>query len=200
MSSESSYTDNTCVEMLNQHDKQAITLLMQRLYPALCLYAESFLNDKQRAEEMAEDAFVNLWQREGNFPNMASVKAYLYKSTRNLCFNKLASLKTRKHIQERWEEDHEMSSDATVLRNIVQSEVMTQIMQAVDALPPVMRQTFKMAFIDGMSNEEIAVAIDKNEQVVRNYKMRALARVREKLADKDLIWLLLLIASQVNKN
>lgn len=200
MSSGNYYNDETCVAMLNQQDQQAIALLMQRLYPALCLYAESFLEDKQWAEEMAEDAFVNLWQRKGKFPNMSAVKAYLYTSTRNLCFNKLATIKTRKHIQERLDGEYDTPTESTVLRHIVQAEVMAQIMNAVESLPPVLQQTFKMAYLEGLSNNEIAIAIAKNEQVVRNYKMRALAKIREKLADKDLLWLFLLIASQTYKN
>jgi RNA polymerase sigma-70 factor (family 1) len=193
-------TDDACIELLNRQDKQAIDYLMKRFYPALCLFAESLMNDRQWAEEMAEESFIKLWQQHGNFPNIQAVKAYLYKVTKNLCFKKLATLQTRRKRQSRFQLEFNPPSEATVLRKMIQSDVMSEIMRAVDTLPEQIGRVFRMGFLEGMDNKQIAAELQTSIQTVKNQKVRALQLLRLKLTDRDMLFLLMLMATQAGKN
>jgi DNA-binding CsgD family transcriptional regulator len=44
-----------------------------------------------------------------------------------------------------------------------------------------------MAYLDGMSNSEIAAALDINNQSVRNYKLRAVKTLRIALLNRNML-------------
>ena len=52
-------------------------------YPALCYFARGIINDEVLAEEIADDAFVKLWERRESFGHAAAIKAFLYRTVKN---------------------------------------------------------------------------------------------------------------------
>jgi len=69
------FTKNDLKEIFNTH------------YEPLVQYANRFLFSKNECEDLVQDVFVGLWEKENIFPNELSLKAYLYKTTRNKCYN-----------------------------------------------------------------------------------------------------------------
>ena len=56
-------------------------------YEALVLYANRFLPLRGACEDLVQDIFVNIWEKDSTFPDEISLKVYLYKSARNKCYN-----------------------------------------------------------------------------------------------------------------
>jgi len=59
-----------------------------------------------------------------------------------------------------------------------QAELLQRIYEEIEKLPKKCRQVFKLAYLDGLSNEEIAELLHINYQSVKNQKVRALKILR----------------------
>jgi DNA-directed RNA polymerase specialized sigma24 family protein len=56
-------------------------------YEALVSYGCRFITVRDECEDLVQDIFVDLWEKDLKFPDEISLKVYLYKTTRNKCFN-----------------------------------------------------------------------------------------------------------------
>src|SRR5205807_1596320 len=74
----------------------------------------------------------------------------------------------------------------------LKAEIYQHIYEEIEKLTPHLKKVFQMAYIEGMSNEEIAQQLGINNQSVRNDKSRALKQIRLAMMDKDIFGLLLL--------
>ncbi len=73
----------------------------------------------------------------------------------------------------------------------IPSIVYQYIYDEIEKLPEPTRKIFKMAYVDGLSNEEISLALGLTNASVRNYKTRALKTLRMALLQKDMFAFLL---------
>jgi RNA polymerase sigma factor (sigma-70 family) len=80
---------------------------------------------------------------------------------------------------------HYLSSDheAFLLNEIIREEVLPEVYAAIEALPFQCRRIFKMCYVDGLSNPEIAERSQLSVHAVKNYKVRAIGLLRLKFLD-----------------
>jgi RNA polymerase sigma-70 factor (ECF subfamily) len=64
---------------------------------------------------------------------------------------------------------------------------MQRIYEEIEKLPKKCRQVFKLAYMDGLGNEEIANLLNITYQTVKNQKVRALKILRLALLHKGLL-------------
>ena len=76
------YNSNTNV--LTESDLKG---MFDLYYKSILLYANRFLPLKAECEDLIQDVFVYIWEKQIVFPDEISLKIYLYKSTRNKCYN-----------------------------------------------------------------------------------------------------------------
>jgi RNA polymerase sigma-70 factor (ECF subfamily) len=81
--------DERIIQLLWERSDRALEVIAQA-YGARCLQlAISILQNEQDAEECVNDAYLHLWQTiPPTTPN--SIEAYLLKTVRNLCLNRIA--------------------------------------------------------------------------------------------------------------
>jgi len=60
----------------------------------------------------------------------------------------------------------------------VKTLVLKAIHKEIEKLPRSCRQVFKMAYLEGLSNSQIAETLSINNQSVRNHKLRAIKILR----------------------
>jgi len=63
-----------------------------RSYPEYLSFAAGFLEDRVAARKVTLEAFFLLWDRYAEFDNEARVKAFLYLTIRNKCFQAMRDL------------------------------------------------------------------------------------------------------------
>jgi len=76
MQSPEKYTDNLD-ELFRTH------------YPAAVLYAQKFTNDLGAAKDIAQQVFVNLYEKQDQLQIETSFKAYLFRAVRNTALNRI---------------------------------------------------------------------------------------------------------------
>src|SRR5690242_14083 len=61
--------------------------MFHQYYTSLCFFANKILEDRPAAEDVVEDVFINLWRKDPDLENYNNIKAVLYTSVRNACFD-----------------------------------------------------------------------------------------------------------------
>jgi len=74
---------------LREGSPQAFKKLFFQYYPEFFSFAYSLLADKLSAANSATEAFFLLWKKREYFESEKDIKAFLYNTIRNNCFNYL---------------------------------------------------------------------------------------------------------------
>ncbi len=124
-----------------------------------------YLKRREDAEEAVADAFVRLMEYRPRFENDAHEKAWLMKTTVNICKNLRKSALFRRVI----------TNDEVLSYMSVPEEV--TIMEEVLSLPPEYRVIIYMHYYQGYKSDEIAAILGMNKNTV----LSRLSRGRKKL-------------------
>ncbi len=150
-----------------------IDALFKQYYRPLCLYAAHYLNgDIVASEDIVQDCFVKLWQRDQR--DVTKKRAFLYTAVRNACIDTL-----RRQLPEMTDIDPSdiegvISDEEAVSR----SEQEAKVWEVINALPGRCREVFLMAKRDGMTYNEIAEELDISVKTVEHQISKALKKLR----------------------
>ena len=178
-------------------NKEAFAAVYKSLYPALFFFVKRFVVDKAEAEDITAETFIKLWKIKHNFESHQNIKAFLYITARNACLDCLRARQRSTGMQQEMLYLLLQNNDVTFLHDEIKADVLTQVKEKIEDLPPKCKQIFKMAFFERLKNAEIAGKLGLTLQTVKNQKVRAIKLLR--LAIKtDLVLLTLLIFSSSN--
>jgi RNA polymerase sigma-70 factor (ECF subfamily) len=178
-----------------QGDPHAFTFFFQLHYRPLCYFASQLVGDQQDAEDIVKDTYVKLWQKHADFATPQNIKAFLYITTRNACLNFLRHLQVRESSRKELLYLEEEKGQELVLNQMIRAELMQEIYTEIEKLPEKRRQVFKMAYLDGMKNDEIAAHMNISIHTVKEHKGKALQFLRLRFSDRNII-LFILFCSQ----
>lgn len=165
------------LEKLSLGDEKAYKLLFEGYYASLVTFACKFMIDKVMAEDMVQDSIYEFWKKRKKFESLLALKAYLYTSVRNQCFNYLEHDKVKmKYLAEVGkQEEHEF-----FLSQIIEEEVYLGLKKAIDSLPRKIRTIYNL-LLAGHSNLEIAEIMGLTEEAVKAYRKRGKKLLKDKL-------------------
>jgi RNA polymerase sigma-70 factor (ECF subfamily) len=160
-------------------DPEALSELLNLYWRPLQEYAAGLLGSTDAAEDVAQEAFVGLWNRRTEW-RPGSVRAYLYRSTRNLALNE----RRRGRVRRRWLEvfPERPETGSAPLAGAEERELQAAARRAVEGLPPRRREVFMLARFHGLSYRQIAEIMGISQQTVANQMSSALAELRVLLA------------------
>lgn len=178
------------LEAIRGGDETAFEMIFKEYYQTLCRYANSFLNDREEAEEVVQASFLTIWEKRSTLFITTSLKAYLYQAIRNRCLNVIKHEKVKqqhaKHEAVMTVSHYEATSN-TVLSN----ELEQKIYLAMQALPEQCRLVFKLSRFEELKYQEIADQLNISVKTVENQIGKALKIMREQLREYLPIILLL---------
>ncbi|QJB30394.1 RNA polymerase sigma-70 factor [Chitinophaga oryzae] len=187
------YTEDAFIQQLAAGDQQVFRQLFDWHYKALCYFAGSIVSHTHAAEDLVQEAFSKLWDKRGDFQSTASIKAFLFISTRNACLN---YLKQQNRLTEREQEFlyHQDGQTAPVAAGfdplLAETELLQHLYAAIEQLPAQCKRVFKMGYLEGRKNEEIATALNISYNTVRTQKLRAIKLLRSSVLKKQVLPLL----------
>jgi len=172
---------------LRKGNTHALHVIHRLFYPALRNFAGNLLHDIPAAEDILTDIFVTLWRKHADFETLSNIKAFLFISTRNACINYVKKLQRDSQLKNGLvnylSDDHEEFA----LNEMIRAEILQQIYQEIETLPSQCRTIFKLSYMDGLSNPEIAEKLNLSANTVKNHKVRALNTLRLKFLRKTSI-------------
>lgn len=144
------------------------------LYKPLCLFALRYMERTDDAEDVVQQAFADVWDKNRAGVSISNLKAYLYQAVRNrsLSFlSAMASIETTDVIPD--------IEDTTEDEQIRDAERDARLWEAIDQLPPERKKIFLLSKRDGLKYQEIADELHLSVKTVENQMAKALKSLRE---------------------
>lgn len=166
------------LELFRHGDPGAFEVIFKQFYRPLCYFANDVLRNSADAENVVMDTFVKLWRKRMDFYAHEKIKAFLYITTKNACFNQERHKKAKLLNEYSIIQTIETVSEKTALQKLIQTELISEIYNQIELLPERRKLVFKMAYIDELKNEEIAEKLELSIHTVKEHKGKALATLR----------------------
>jgi len=176
----------------NDHYKNVLfEHLFEDLHAPLYFYALKFIDDKEIARDLVQDAFLNLLSKVREISGIGNIKSYLYKCVRNNCLNYLNHLRIENEFHK--EEIKRLKKELEFYdsyKTLVEKELHTQIMNAINELPDHYRIPFELSRFENLKNKEIAEKLKIPVRTVETKIYRAINILREKLNSvSSVLWI-----------
>jgi RNA polymerase sigma-70 factor, ECF subfamily len=165
---------------IRQGDEDAFDAIFRAHYAPLVGVAERMLRSRAVAEEIVQDVMLELWRRRESLPIEDSLRAYLFRATRNRALNHV-----RHGRVEREGQPHVVGATAdppTAPSTLVEEEIDTALRAALGDLPDRCREVFELSRVHGLRYAEIAATLGISVKTVEAQMGKALRILRERLA------------------
>jgi RNA polymerase sigma-70 factor (family 1) len=180
-----------------QGDPDAFEQIFKHFYRDISYFTEKVTGNKQEAEDITIQTFTKLFERYQLFNSLANIRAFLYVTARNASFNYLRDIK---RLSSRQQEFMSHFEDENNLENEeIKAETLKTIYAAIENLPDECKKIFKLIYLEGLSNPDIAALLNISEATIRSQKRRALQLLKLSLAENH-YFIALLIYSAVFHN
>ncbi len=177
--------DHELIHRLRAAEKQAMEVLYERYAGLVYSVAFKFLQNSSDAEELTQEVFMILWQRDNYQPERGSLKSFLGLLTRHRAIDKLRKRNTTQKFLERWQLHLSESSFTTLsLEEAESQERQRQIKKALDLLPLEQREILMMNFFEGLSRTQIAQKLNLPVGTVKSRVRLAFVRLKKILLEQ----------------
>lgn len=180
------------IQSFKAGDKSAFTPIFNEFYRPLFFFCKELVNDNPDAEDIASETLIKLWKRHENFDSVLSIKAFLFITARNACFD---LLKMKKNTASRAENYSSLKAghDDHHLCNLVAAENAALMALIFKQLPPRKEQILRMFFLDGKKAPEIAEELNLDVDTVYQHKNEGLKQLRNNITLLQRLFLFLII-------
>jgi RNA polymerase sigma-70 factor, ECF subfamily len=163
------------------------TLAFEELYDrhSRLVYRAALLvvRSPEVAEEVAQDAFLAVWQSAGRYDaSRASVRTWLLRISRNLAVDRCRRSICEAKATERWLVREPAPESDPVGDHVAGWGEAGLLHQALAALPNDQRDCIERSFVEGCSHTEIAADLDVPLGTVKGRVRLGLCRLRASLA------------------
>lgn len=169
------------LDRLGQGDIDALDTLYVRYAPKVYDFSLRFLKNETEAEDVTQDIFLQVWENRLLMGQVQSIRAYLFRMTRNAIFNRFKRSKMHlQYIRQSETRAAELSADPG--GRITTEDLLEMIELAIENLPEQCRRVFKMSRYEHMSYHEIAEKLGISPHTVQFHISVALTRLRKILS------------------
>ena len=184
----SEQVDKELVLRVQQGDKSAYDLLVIKYQHKIIQLVNRYVKDPSEAQDVAQETFIKAYRALGNFRGDSAFYTWLYRIAINTAKNYLVARTRRSFDSQVDVQDAEQIENAPQLqgmetpeRLLLNEEIVEVIKTAIDKLPEEMRIAIMLREFEGMSYEEIALAMDCPVGTVRSRIFRAREAIDNKL-------------------
>lgn len=167
-----------------QHDFE---LIFKKYYSSMCYYACKFIDEDFIAEDIVQEIFSNLWEKQFDLESEPILKAYLFRSVHNRCINYINYRKiTDKHqhiLKDKaaLRELEYYNSEPGSPKSLFEMEI--KIDEVIAGLPIQCRKAFYLSRQKGLKNKEIATEMNISVSAVEKHITKALRIMRDAFKD-----------------
>ena len=165
------------IEKCKNGDSQAQFSLYNQYKKAMYNLAHRILNNREDAEDILQEAFVDCFRNIGSFRFESTFGAWLKKILLNRCINHLRKKKLDLTLCENlppviYEEEEEVTYETE------------KIFKGIEMLPDGYRIILTLYLLEGYDHSEISQILDISESTSKSQYMRAKERLRKILSIK----------------
>jgi RNA polymerase sigma-70 factor, ECF subfamily len=171
-------SDEQLFALINRGDLAAFESLVGRYQRSALRAARRFVGDEHEAEDMAQEAFLQVYRNAHQFRSDATFKTWFFRILTNLCLNQI-----KKKRPEYFDDPPvEIQAGDDPARAFERSEQRRAIFRAVLNLPPRQRMAFILCSFEELSYAEAAHCLNLSVKAVESLLVRARRTLREELS------------------
>ncbi|MEH0152916.1 RNA polymerase sigma-70 factor [Limibacter armeniacum] len=149
-------------------------------FERLLRYAFSITKDKQLAEDVVSDVFMNIWNKRSEHKNIRELGAYLYVSVKRLALKQVTSAPNSLNCSV-LDGTLQLSDTIDPEKLFLGKELDHCIQQVLDALPPHAQLVYEMARNEGKQYKEIAEELGISKRTVETHMHSILKKLKSEL-------------------
>jgi RNA polymerase sigma-70 factor (ECF subfamily) len=173
--------------MKAHHTKEKFTEVYEREADALFRYCSFRVHDREKAIDIVQDVFAELWKRYQFGEVINNTRAYLF----TLAHNRIIDWYRKKKSESL---DALLENDAgkpfdyanESHTNILLSAEAKRVLEAIETLDPTYRDALYLRFVEDLSPQEIASILDSTANIVSVRITRGLEKLREHFHTKNI--------------
>ncbi len=166
---------------IRESDEKAFQELFMDSYNPLYGYANSFVRDGEVARDILQDVYAHLWNIRDRLDDEKSLKALLYRMTRNRCINQIGAKKTSRIDDLPVSEQPVADSETDDENDYEEPELKQKLDEWIETLPDRQREAFELSRFEGLDHHEIAAVMECAPRTVNNHIVSALHTLRNHL-------------------
>lgn len=168
--------------LLAADDWRGMELMFRVYYKRLVVWADTFLEDMQLAEDIVQELFITLWEKKRRRTLQSStLSSFLFVSVRNQCYHRLEKKDTLRHTV-----DLKEVNIAFEEYNEKHDYIITRILNEIEKLPPRSQEIMLAVFVDGLKYREVAEKYHISLSTVKTLLGNAVRKLKEQLGTDDL--------------
>lgn len=179
------------VLLLRQGDIKAFDELYYRYVPRLMAFAQTYILDKQEAEEAVQEIFIKIWEKRKSLDASKNFKSYLFQSIKNHLLNLIRDKK--KSCQLADIPDELFPREDNVLENLSYKELEATAFGLIENLPKMQQEVFTLSRMEGLTNAEIAAKMHISKRTVEHHIYLSVKFLKGELMHKTSFYAALLI-------
>lgn len=177
-------TPGSTLARIRAGDSAAFEEVFRSTHPALVAFATRYTGSRERAEELVQDLFLDLWRTRSSWDVRGTLRSYLFGALRNRALN----LRRRDAIERGWTDDdshdavhHLHVTPVRVDDRMIADEQQAMVEAAFALLPERCRLAMHLRWRDGMQYAEIADVLGITAKSVENHLSRGLKALRARV-------------------
>ncbi len=167
------YTEQEIVSGCAANDRRAQEALYRHFFPEMLRMCRRYTRDEDTAIEIANNGFLRVFKKIHLFEFRGSLEGWI----RRLVYHCMADYyrKNAKYLHFLVLDDH----DSSVAANSLDSFYEADILKAVQTLPAISQEVFRLYAIEGYSHAEIAESLKMSEGTSKWHLSTARQKLRE---------------------
>jgi RNA polymerase sigma-70 factor (ECF subfamily) len=165
-------------------DDVAFSELFERYAKRLVSFAYRIVHDRWRAEELVQDAFLQIYRARDRYSPCARFSTYIYRVVTNNCLNEIRRLDHEKTVPG---ETRVLADDTARGPDhlVANRQTVSRIADLVLDLPFKQRAALLLSRVEGFDHREVASCLGVSEFAVKSLVFRATRTLREAMNDAE---------------
>ncbi len=171
--------DQELLALIQDGSHQAFAELVERHTTRFYRLAYRYVQNKETAEDLVQDAFLRLWENPATWRPDRNSKftTWFYRIVVNLCLDWQKKKRPMLLDEDVPLADERESADEAMIR----SQEQRLLEKEIAALPERQRTALNLCFDEGLSNQEAAEAMGVNLKALQSLIMRAKTTLKERM-------------------
>jgi RNA polymerase sigma-70 factor (ECF subfamily) len=188
--------DKALVKMAQDGDARAFRILMERYQRKVYAVALGFLRNQEDALDVVQEAFIKVHRYIGKFEGNSGFYTWLYRIVANLCIDYLRRKKRQRGVEfdDGIRHDQAEAHSGTDLTHMTQlgdpremlrrKEILDAVTDSLEFLSDKHRAVIVMREFQGMSYEEMAVAMECSKGTIMSRLFHARKNMQKLLGER----------------
>lgn len=182
-----SFSDDNLMLKISQGDQNAFNALFERYAALIVGYATRFLNQRERAEEVTQEIWIQIIRKANDYKAENKFRAWILTLTRNACLKEIRS--TEDNVA--WAEED--TPNASTVDTVTPESILSLsdnkklLKQYLSKLPDQQRLILLVRLTEELNYEDIGRIFKISESSVKSTLFRAKRNLEEAIKKGDLI-------------